>query len=44
MVDRMLRAAKGKTSVVTVDNAGGYPETQAGAVEIFCGVEGLEET
>ena len=43
VVDGMLGAAEGEAAVVAVDDAGGDPEAEAGAVEILGGVEGLEE-
>ncbi len=43
VVDRMLGGAIGETTVVASDDTGGDPETKAGAVEIFSGVEGFEE-
>src|SRR6266436_6635575 len=43
MVDGVLVAAEGEAALVTSDDAGGDPETEAGAVEVLGGVEGLEE-
>src|SRR5882762_3565358 len=43
MVDGVLVAAEGETALVASDDAGGDPETEAGAVEVLGGVEGLEE-
>ena len=39
----MLGGAVGEAAVVAGDDAGGDPEAEAGAVEVFGGVEGLEE-
>ena len=39
----MFGAAKGEPTVVAVDDVGGDPEPEAGAVELLGGVEGFEE-
>ena len=43
VVDGMLAAAEGEAALVPLDDSGGDPEAEAGPVEIFGGVEGLEE-
>ena len=43
VVDGVLGAAEGEAALVAVDDAGGDPEAEAGAVEILGGVKGLEE-
>ena len=43
VVDGMFGAAEGEAALVAIDDAGGDPEAEAGAVEVFGGVEGLEE-
>ena len=39
----MLGTAEGEAALVAIDDAGGDPEAEAGAVEVLRGVEGLEE-
>jgi hypothetical protein len=39
----VVRGAQGDTAVVAGDDASGDPEPEAGAVEVFGGVEGLED-
>ena len=43
VMDRVLGAADGQSATVALYDAMRDPETQAGAVEVFGGVEGLEE-
>ena len=43
MVDGVPRAAEAEAALVAVDDAGGDPEAEAGAVELLGGVEGLED-
>ena len=43
VVDGVLGAAEGEATLMAVDDAGGDPEAEAGAVEVLGGVEGLED-
>ena len=44
VVEGVRGAAEGEATLVAVDDAGGDPEAEAGAVEVLSGVEGLEDT
>ena len=43
MIDGVIGAAEGKAALMAFDDALRYPETEAGAVEVFGGVEGIED-
>ena len=43
VVDGVLGAAEGEAALVAVYDAGGDPKAEAGAVEVFGGVKGLED-
>ena len=42
-MDGVLGAAEGEAALVAVDDVGGDPEAEAGAVEVLGGEEGLED-
>ena len=43
MMDGVLGAAKSEAAAVAIYDAGGDPETEAGAVEVLGGIEGFED-